>query len=212
MIRSTDYEKRKRIIEGSMELFFKYNFSRVTSDEIASHIGVSKKTIYNYFSSKRDILVAGITNLKNDLDLELDKILSSKDMKFTDKLKLNLTTIALKLNKITPNFGEDLRKNLPEIWEEISKYKKEAAIVRFRKLLKAGKKDGYVNNHVDLNMAMLVYMSALDNLLDPLFLNNLPHDVLEKVPYSAKEIFNLLANVIFFGVLTEKGKNELIKR
>jgi AcrR family transcriptional regulator len=210
MIRSTDFEKRKRIIDGSMELFYKFNYSRVTSDEIASHIGVSKKTIYNYFTSKRDILVAGISELKNDLDFELDKILSRKDMKFTDKLKLNLTTIALKLNKITPNFGEDLRKNLPDIWEEISKYKKEAAIGRFRKLLKTGKRDGYINNHVDLNMAMLVYMSALNNLLDPLFLNNLPHDVLGKVPYSAKEIFNLLVNVIFLGVLTEEGKEEFL--
>jgi AcrR family transcriptional regulator len=211
MIKFTDNEKRKRIVDGAMELFYKFNFTRVTTDEIASHIGVSKKTIYNYFGSKKEILSEGISQLKKEMNQELDAILSQKDLHFTDKLKLNLTTIAIHLNKITPHFGEDLRKNVPEVWKDISDYKKEAALLRFRKLLDAGKKNGYVNKHVDMNMALLVYMSAIDNILDPLFLKNLPADVFSKIPYATKELFNLLVNVIFLGVLSEKAKNEYLK-
>ncbi len=211
MVHITDNEKRKRIIKGAMELFYKFNFTRVTSDEIAAHLGISKKTIYNYFGSKKEILSEGIDLLKLEMNLELDAILSDKTLHFTEKLKLNLTTIAIHLNKITPNFGEDLRKNVPDVWDDISNYKKEAALLRFRKLLESGKKSGYVNKQVDMNMALLVYMSAIDNILDPLFLKSLPNDVFSKIPYATKDLFNLLVNVIFLGVLSEKAKNEYLK-
>lgn len=48
--------KELQIIEAARKLFNKYGFKKVTMDEIARESGVTKKTVYTYFSSKEDLL------------------------------------------------------------------------------------------------------------------------------------------------------------
>ena len=48
--------KEEQIIEAARKLFHKYGFKKVSMDEIANEAGVTKKTIYMYFSSKEELL------------------------------------------------------------------------------------------------------------------------------------------------------------
>ena len=48
--------KEEQIILKARELFTKYGYKRVSMDEIAREANVTKKTIYNYFSSKEELL------------------------------------------------------------------------------------------------------------------------------------------------------------
>lgn len=61
--------KKDQIIESARLLFHKYGFKKVSMDEIARESGVTKKTIYSYFSSKEDLLKyfiqEEILNMKN---------------------------------------------------------------------------------------------------------------------------------------------------
>ena len=52
---------KEKIVEKSTELFLNLGFKSVTMDEIASALGVSKKTIYKYFKNKTE-LVAAVTD------------------------------------------------------------------------------------------------------------------------------------------------------
>lgn len=47
---------RNRIIEGAAELFRTYGIRSVTMDSLANHLGMSKRTIYEIFSDKDDLL------------------------------------------------------------------------------------------------------------------------------------------------------------
>ena len=47
---------RDKILEKSNELFLNLGFKSVTMDEIASSLGVSKKTIYKYFTNKTELV------------------------------------------------------------------------------------------------------------------------------------------------------------
>ena len=48
--------KEEQIIETARTLFHKFGFKKVSMDEIAKEAGVTKRTIYMYFSSKEDLL------------------------------------------------------------------------------------------------------------------------------------------------------------
>ena len=48
--------KQEQILKAAKELFTKYGFKKVSMDEIASETGVTKKTVYSYFSSKEELL------------------------------------------------------------------------------------------------------------------------------------------------------------
>ncbi len=47
-----------RIILGGEELFLKAGIKSVTMDDIARHLGMSKKTIYQFFKDKNELVVA----------------------------------------------------------------------------------------------------------------------------------------------------------
>ena len=48
--------KNEQIIAAARRLFNRYGFKKVSMDEIAREAGVTKKTIYMYFSSKEELL------------------------------------------------------------------------------------------------------------------------------------------------------------
>ena len=52
---------KELILEKTRELFLTIGFKSVTMDHIANEIGISKKTIYNFFENKTD-LVKSVTN------------------------------------------------------------------------------------------------------------------------------------------------------
>ena len=60
----TDEETRQRILRVAMTFFLAHGFSRVTMDEIARELGMSKKTLYQHFESKESLMLAGVFTLR----------------------------------------------------------------------------------------------------------------------------------------------------
>ena len=46
---------KDKIVEAARKLFYKFGFKKVSMDEIAREAGVTKKTVYTYFSSKEEL-------------------------------------------------------------------------------------------------------------------------------------------------------------
>jgi AcrR family transcriptional regulator len=49
-------ENRDRILEKAEEMFMRYGFRSVSMDDIATNLGMSKKTLYHYFSDKDEMV------------------------------------------------------------------------------------------------------------------------------------------------------------
>ncbi|MCR6722393.1 MAG: TetR/AcrR family transcriptional regulator [Chitinophagaceae bacterium] len=56
-------EQQERIVAKAHELFMRYGIRSVSMDEIATHLGISKKTIYQFFTDK-DSLVAAVVEIE----------------------------------------------------------------------------------------------------------------------------------------------------
>ncbi len=56
-------EKRREIIEGAIQAFQQEGFERASMDLVAELAGASKRTVYNHFESKKDLLWAVIGEL-----------------------------------------------------------------------------------------------------------------------------------------------------
>lgn len=59
-IKKTSIAKKQKIIEKGFELICNKGYHHVNCADIAQYVGVSTGSIYQYFSNKKDILVAGI--------------------------------------------------------------------------------------------------------------------------------------------------------
>lgn len=84
-------DKRDRILEAGTLLFAKYGAKKTTIDEIAKEAGVAKGTVYLYFSSKEDILIA-VGRKEVDLILTSLRQVVRAEGTAAKKLKSFLTT------------------------------------------------------------------------------------------------------------------------
>src|SRR6185437_7363945 len=53
-------EMKKRILSKTADLFMRYGIRSITMDEIAANLGISKKTIYQFFTDKEALVYAVI--------------------------------------------------------------------------------------------------------------------------------------------------------
>lgn len=65
--------KDEQIIKSAKKLISKYGFKKVSMDEIANDAGVTKKTVYSYFSSKEELLNIIIKQELDKMKKELEK-------------------------------------------------------------------------------------------------------------------------------------------
>ncbi len=67
---------KRKIIRGAESLFMKYGVRSISMDDIARHLSVSKKTLYQHFEDKEDIVTidvsvsyrSDVTGIRTDKD------------------------------------------------------------------------------------------------------------------------------------------------
>src|SRR6516164_10118921 len=66
---------RKRIIETGVRIFTARGIEAATVDEIAAAANVGKGTIYNYFETKEDIVVAFLVDIESQVQTEVARMI-----------------------------------------------------------------------------------------------------------------------------------------
>jgi len=107
----------RNIISKIYTLYIRYGVKSITMDDIAKELGISKKTIYNYFKDKTD-LVEKVFDYERELKNEcFTNIFAHKLNAIEETLALNkfLTNM---LKEYNPATEYDLKKYYSELYEK----------------------------------------------------------------------------------------------
>lgn len=58
-------EPLQKILNAAIELFSQYGFKTITMDDIARRAGISKKTLYQHFANKQEVVTESVSWYKN---------------------------------------------------------------------------------------------------------------------------------------------------
>lgn len=108
---------RENILTQSEAFFMKYGFRNVTMDDLCKELGISKKTLYQFFETKDALVQACITGY---MEKEANKVHKIR-MNATDPVDAfySLSKRAIEsLKEVSPFVIFDLQKNHPEIWKK----------------------------------------------------------------------------------------------
>ena len=141
----------ERIIAGGEELFLKAGIKSVTMDDIAKHLGMSKKTIYQFFSDKNELVVALVKKkLQEDEDQMCDIIKQSGNV--IEKM-INMMKCSEEIfSRINPIVIHDLQKYHAEAWKQFQDFKSGVLMHTLEELLIEGKKQGYIRPDIDVKI------------------------------------------------------------
>jgi len=192
-----------RILISAEELFFRYGFSKTTAEDIAREASVSKRTIYKYYRGKIHILQELLSKKTGYLTTELNKIISS-DGSFPEKQHKAMSVITKVLSKVSKHFIDDIQRNVPDVWKQLSEYRKDIVNTIFINLLDEGIKAGYVKKKINRGVAVLVMLSVMDNLINASVEKTLPSDLSSLIPHSIDKIFDEIITIINDGILNSQ--------
>lgn len=102
-------DSRDRIIEGAAELFSVYGIRAVTMDSLANHLGMSKRTIYEVFADKDELLIGVLQSMAERQNRLVKKVLEDSGNAILAVFKL-LEINRDHLQNMSPAFQADLKK------------------------------------------------------------------------------------------------------
>lgn len=190
---------RSRIVRAAREKFLLHGFSRVTTEELTSALGISKKTLYKFFSSKEELLRSVLQTITHETAGHLEGIIQDESMEFVEKLQALLRFLGKQFTRIGRPFMEDLQKSTPELWEEVESFRHEKLLLNFRKLFEEGMKKGKIRPDLDPEFLTLIYTSTIESVVNPW--------VLSKLPLSGSQALTTIIEVYFHGILTEEARS-----
>ncbi|TND09885.1 MAG: transcriptional regulator [Bacteroidetes bacterium] len=145
-------DTKQRIVNAAFELFFRYGIKSVTMDDIAKHLSISKKTIYQFFRDK-DEIVHTLMQEKLEEDKREFGTISKNAANVVEEVFNLMKHMSSILGRINPNIFYDLQKYHPQTWALFHSFRTEFAMKQVEDALNKGIRDGLVRN--DINVAAL---------------------------------------------------------
>jgi len=188
---------KTRIIEASTDRFMDAGLYKVTMDEIASDLRMSKKTVYKFFPSKEVLLKAIVHTIMKRIEREVQGI-NSSDKPFEEKLTMLLTVVGKNMRRISRPFMADVQRFAPGLWKEIDTFRRERVFSKLQQMFRQAKKEGVFREDLDPDLFFLVLTTAMQGIMNP--------QVLSQQPFSAEEAFKGIFRILYEGALTDKTR------
>ncbi|MDD6210106.1 MAG: TetR/AcrR family transcriptional regulator [Bacteroidales bacterium] len=184
---------KKQILQTALDLFSQYGIKSVSMDDIAKSISVSKRTIYDFFHDKEELLVQGIGFYYDQLLEFLSKI-EKENLSAAEIILLLYEEVMKQPRWYNTKYYEDL-KRYPKAMQKFET-EKAAFSEKFTRLFERGVKEGVFEPGVNFNIITLFAKEQIKM--------RVPSDVFSN--YSIKDIYNTILLTFLKGICTEKGR------
>src|SRR5688572_22727197 len=154
-------ELRARIVRRAREQFFEKGYSAFTMDDLASALGMSKKTLYVSFQSKETLIRAVLDDVAHEIRAEADRLLANKSLTFTEKLRGFALALMERLSRVTPDVLVNLQEYAPALHRHIEHLRGKNIPYIFGRFIEEGQIAGAVRDTVSPPFAGDFFLHAM---------------------------------------------------
>ncbi|HAR19950.1 MAG TPA: TetR/AcrR family transcriptional regulator [Cytophagales bacterium] len=189
----------QEILQGAAELFLRYGVKSITMDEIARHISVSKKTIYQHFADKDELVITFTRMVLEQQKSEMIH-LENNGTNVMESLRDLSEFLRNKVCNINPSLLFDLKKYFPQAWKTFTEHKKTFLKDHLKRLLERGMKEGYFRANLNMNIISKMRIEQVEMIFNP--------DVFSETEFNISEVHIQLFQHFVYGICTLKGHEE----
>ncbi|MCX6146844.1 MAG: TetR/AcrR family transcriptional regulator [Candidatus Kapabacteria bacterium] len=198
-----ELKAKQRILDGATEVFLQYGYSKVTMDEIAHNLGVSKKTIYKFFKSKEELLTE-VMKFRHNCMQNIIEPIYKEECSFIEKMVKVGYVVSDMITKTPINFLHDIERNAPIVFKNFKKMKNANMEVSVGEFIRIGKESSFFRDDIPSEVMVSIY----SNIMDTMFKAELYIDK----TYTPTQMYDFIIRIFFEGVMTENGRKEYFEK
>ena len=193
-VRPTPYklELRTKILDAAMNQFKQKGIRNVRMDDIAIMLGISKRTLYEIYKNKEQLLYEGVVRDEK----KRSEIIHSFSLTAKNEMEIIVEVLKMKLRElgqINPLFFSELQK-----YDSVVEYLRQTQLKSNQESLSFffhGVEGGFFRKHINYELILQMSNAVMNHVVKEKLYNRV----------SMQEIFVNYVNVIIRGLCTEKG-------
>ena len=194
--RNRKMDNKEKILIGAEELFFRFGIKSMTMDDIAKHLGMSKKTIYQFYEDK-DALVTSLVDahIKRNSTQMCGYAESSKNAIL--EILSAIKHMSEMFSRTNPLLFHDLQKYHSEAWKNFTTFKNDILLKIVIDNLKRGIAEGLYRENISIKILAKLRIEEVEMAFNP--------NVFPPSQYNMLEVAKQLLEHFLLGICTLKG-------
>jgi len=178
-------------------LYRRYGIKSVTMDDVASHLGISKKTLYEHFQDKEDIVMQ-VLNLQYEQRCAMMESVIGQNLDAVAEMFGIFSRVREMFRENNPSMEYDVRKYYPDLYNRFRKMHREWMCSLIQSNLEKGKKDGLYRRELNIGIISRLFVSRIE--ITP------ENDLFSAEEIMSKEVLYEVFVYHLFGILSDKGR------
>lgn len=186
---------KHKITQTASNLFHQSGVRNVSIDEVCSELHISKKTFYQHFQQKEDLIGAVIEETKQQHFEKFEKNLKNKNA--IDSLIFIIKELKKNSDCEPHQLWFDIQKYYPKIYEKYEIMKNEAIRIGFEQNLIQGIEEGFYRNNLDIELTSFFHSVQMKATFEMMQQN--------QNKYSKKRMMDFYIDLLIHLIANEKG-------
>ncbi|ATL46533.1 hypothetical protein COR50_04715 [Chitinophaga caeni] len=187
---------QERILDVALRMFMTYGAKSITMNDISRECGISKKTLYEHFEDKNELVQEAITFM---LKCHLDDIMTTNGQakNAIEELVFGLEHTEKMVKTVNPVLLYEVEKYFPSSWKVIMEFKEGFLADYLSKNLERGMEEGLYRKNINIPVIRHMRLLQLDSAFNP------QHFPVAK--FDLHEVLYQVAAHYIHGIATLKG-------
>ncbi len=197
-----EIQTKEKILKGAEGLFTKYGIRSISMDDIARHLSVSKKTLYQHFADKDELVTIAVQTHMEEQKKVYDDITNESENSIEELYKIS-GCLRKHTEESNPSLLFDIQKFHPKAWNVWIDYKNNFIRSSVVRNIDHGIQEGYFRAEINVEVFASLRLATIETCYD--------ERVFPKDKFKIAEVQAQVFEHFVFGLCTEKGKKLYMK-
>lgn len=190
-------EKTLHILEQVRRLYHRYGIKSVTMDDVAEHLCISKKTLYEYFTDKED-LVRNIVMLDHSNRNKFFREIKNRDLNAIEELFEVYRMINTMFRDYNASMEYDIHKYYPDLYLKVKEISRKKMYDTMFNNMNKGKKEGLYRKDLNSKIIARLHVFRIENMFD--------NDIFTMEELTSVKVFNEVFVYHMQGIMSTNGR------
>ena len=195
--------RESSLLEAATSVFMRFGIRSVNMDDMARHLGVSKKTLYQYFKDKDELVDRAVSGYCMRESKEINEICGRSLNAIDENLEIMKCMLGI-LKNVHASVQYDLEKYYPEISSRMKEDRARSVFECMLRNLKKGQKEGLYRKDFSAEIIAKFYIGRIDLIFN--------QQLFPESTYKLTELYEEVFRYHIMGIASEKGQQYLASK